>query len=165
LDMGDLPLPFSKERSLKYGDLTPAIIDYIDNAKAKGIAFEEVQAKVISMNPKSGDVSYGYRVFGTTPTGMGGMMNSQNDPKDILPLIPYIYNIHGKFYKMTEDLVETSLNYEGAFKVLIDGGYNGSIDSEYEGQRSMQAQWCEPINEVEQVRRHHLMMRKLLGRI
>jgi len=166
LDMGDLPLPFSKERSLKYGDLTPAIVDYIDNAKAKGVAFEEAQAKVISMNPKSGDVSYGYRVFGTTPAaGMGGMMNFQNDPKDVLPLIPYIYNIHGKFYKMTEDLTETSLNYEGAFRVLIEGGYNGSIDSEYEGQRSMQAQWCEPINEVEQVRRHHLMMRRLLGRI
>jgi hypothetical protein len=186
LDLGDLPLPFSRERNIKYGELTEEIAAYIDNAKAKGIAVEEVQAKVTSMNPKQGDLSYIYRVYGIRPSGggtglapagrgappqgispggMGGMMmNFQNDPKDVVPLIPYIYNVHGKFYKMTEDLVETTLNYEGAFKVLVEGGYKGSIDSEYEGQRLLQNQWCESINEVEQVRRHHLMMRRLLGR-
>ncbi len=92
------------------------------------------------------------------------MMNFQNDPKDVIPLVPYIYNVHGKFYRMTEDLVETTLDYEGAFKALTGAGYKGSIDSEYEGQRNMQNQWCDPVNEVEQVRRHHLMMRRLLGR-
>jgi hypothetical protein len=185
LDLGDLPLPFSRERSIKYGELTEEIATYVDNAKAKGVAVEEVQAKVKGMNPKQGDWSYMNRIYGIRPSGggvgappagrgaapqstpqggMGGMMNVQNDPKDVIPLIPYIYNVHGKFYKMTEDLVETTLNYEGAFRVLVEGGYKGSIDSEYEGQRSLHNQWCEPINEVEQVRRHHLMMRRLLGR-
>ena len=166
LDLGDLPLPFSRERSIRYGELTEEIAGYVDNAKTKGIAVDEVQAKVKSMNPKQGDLSYINRVYGIRPPagGMGGMMNFQNDPKDVLPLIPYIYNVHGKFYKMTEDLVETTLDYEGAFKALLEGGYKGSIDSEYEGQRNLHNQWCEPINEVEQVRRHHLMMRRLLGR-
>ena len=187
LDLGDLPLPFSRERSIKYGDLTGDIAAYIDNAKARGIAVEEVQAKIKNMNPKQGDLSYLNRVYGikpfgggtgaapagggavpqgAPPGGMGGMMmNFENDPKDVLPLLPYIYNVHGKFYKMTEDLVETTLDYEGAFKALVEGGYKGSIDSEYEGQRNLQNQWCEPVNEVEQVRRHHLMMRRLLGRV
>jgi hypothetical protein len=186
LDIGDLPLPFSKERSIKYGELSEEIATYIDKAKAGGVAVEEVQAKVKSMNPKPGDLGYINRVYGIRPMGgaigaapaggsgappgpppggMGGMMmNVQNDPKDVTPLIPYIYNVHGKFYRMTEDLVETTLDYEGAFKALVEGGYQGSIDSEYEGQRLLQNQWCEPVNEVEQVRRHHLMMRRLLGR-
>lgn len=186
LDLGDIPLPFSRERSIKYGELSEEIAAYVDKAKAQGVAFEEVQAKVKSMNPKQGDLSYINRVYGIRPFsggmgtapagrgaapqgapqgGMGGMMmNVPNDPKDIIPLIPYIYNVHGKFYRMTEDLVETTLNYEGAFKALVEGGYKGSIDSEYEGQRYLQNQWCEHINEVEQVRRHHLMMRRLLGR-
>ncbi len=172
LDIGDLPLPFSRERSIKYGELSGEIASYVDKAKADGVAVAEVQAKVKGMNPKQGDLSYINRVYGirpgggmgAAPGGMGGMMNVQNDPKDIIPLIPYIYNVHGKFYRMAEDLVETTLNYEGAFKALVEGGYRGSIDSEYEGQRYLQNQWCEPVNEVEQVRRHHLMMRRLLGR-
>ncbi len=165
LDLGDLPLPFSRERSIKYGELSEEIASFVDKSKAGGVAVEEVQKKVKSMNPKQGDLSYLSRVYGIRPAGgMGGMMNFQNDPKDVIPLVPYIYNVHGKFYRMTEDLVETTLDYDGAFKALIGAGYRGSIDSEYEGQRNMQNQWCDPVNEVEQVRRHHLMMRRLLGR-
>jgi sugar phosphate isomerase/epimerase len=177
LDMGDLPIPFSKEKAISSGELTGNIASYIEDAKAKGAALEDVQAKVKTMNPKQGDLIHVYRVYGIRPTpgtlGLPqGMTNTllmmtvtvRNAPKDVFPLIPYIYNVHGKFYMMTEGLVETTLNYEDTFKVLVEGGYDGSIDSEYEGQRHMQNQWCEPINEVEQVRRHHLMMRKLLGR-
>ncbi len=178
LDMGDLPIPFSREKAVRNGELTEKIAAYIEEAKAKGTAMEDVLAKVNSMNPKPGDLIHVYRIYerrpapGTTSPLLQGMTNTlmlmtatvRNLPKDVLPLIPYIYNIHGKFYMMTEDLVETTLNYEETFKVLIQGGYKGSIDSEYEGQRHLQNQWCEPIDEVEQVRRHHLMMRRLLGR-
>lgn len=178
LDMGDLPLPFSKEKAIRNNELTPGIASYIEGAQARGVDAQEVLAKVQTMNPKPGDLIHVYRVYGIRPApgSLGGLVQGmtntlmlmtatvRNTPKDVLPLIPYIYNVHGKFYMMTEDLVETTLNYEETFKVLIEGGYKGSIDSEYEGQRHMQNQWCEPINEVEQVRRHHLMMRKLLGR-
>ena len=177
LDMGDLPRPFSKEKAISNNELTASIASFIEGAKARGADVQEVLAKVQTMNPKPGDLIHVYRVYGIRPTpgSLGalaqGMANTlllmtvtvRNTPKDVLPLIPYIYNIHGKFYMMTEDLVETTLDYEDTFKVLIEGGYKGSIDSEYEGQRHMQNQWCEPINEVEQVRRHHLMMRRLLN--
>lgn len=178
LDMGDLPIPFSKEKAIRNNELTARIASFIEEAKARGVDAQEVLAKVQAMSPKPGDLIHVYRVYGIRPTPgsmaglVQGMTNTlqlmtatvRNTPKDVLPLIPYIYNIHGKFYMMTEDLVETTLDYEGTFKVLVEGGYKGSIDSEYEGQRHMQNQWCEPINEVEQVRRHHLMMRRLLGR-
>jgi len=125
------------------------------------------------MDPKQGDLNYINRIYGIGPNAQGGMQAPQgsnlfgtadNNPGDIIPLIPHIFNCHGKFYVMTDDCTETTLNYEEGMKALIEGGYIGYIDTEYEGQRILQNQWCEPINEVEQVRRHHIMMRRLLER-
>lgn len=178
LDMGDLPVPFSKEKAVRDNELTAGIASFIEESKARGTDVQEVLARVRTMNPKPGDLIHVYRVYGIRPApgSLGGLvqgmtytlmlMNAtvRNRPEDVRPLIPHIFNIHGKFYMMTEDLVETTLDYENTFKVLVEGGYKGSIDSEYEGQRHLQNQWCEPIDEVEQVRRHHLMMRRLLGR-
>ena len=45
--------------------------------------------------------------------------------------------------------------------MLVEGGYSGYINSEYEGQR-----WIQDVFEddsVEQVRRHHVMLKRLLG--
>ena len=52
------------------------------------------------------------------------------NPKGLLPLMPYIFNVHGKFYEMTEDLVEYSMPYEEVIPVLIESGYDGYILSE-----------------------------------
>ena len=46
-------------------------------------------------------------------------------------------------------------------RLLIEGGYKGYIDSEYEGNR-----WIQDAHEVdstEQVRRHQVMLKELLG--
>ena len=59
---------------------------------------------------------------------------------------------------------ERSLDYSGAIAVLKELGYEGYIDSEYEGQRSYQDQDAELLaDEVEEVRRHHEMMARLIG--
>lgn len=172
-DFGNLAYPFSKERSIKIGEMTGEIASFIEKSKTRGVTIEKVQAKVKTMNPKQGDLNYINRIYGIGPNVQGGMQAPQgsnlfgtadNNPGDIIPLIPYIFNCHGKFYVMTDDCTETTLNYEDGMKALIDGGYKGYIDTEYEGQRILQNQWCEPINEVEQVRRHHIMMRRLLER-
>jgi hypothetical protein len=91
------------------------------------------------------------------------MASAQNSPQDVKPLVPYIFNIHGKFTDMTSE--QTHKTYEETFKILVEEGYNGYIDSEYEGQRGLQNQWCIHIDEAEQVRQHHVMMRKLLGMV
>ncbi len=96
------------------------------------------------------------------PGAYGETERQENKAEDVKPLIPYIYNVHGKFYDMSDP--KTEQVYSEVFKVLVEGGYAGSIDSEYEGQRRLHNQWCEPIDEVYQVRAHHVMMRKLLGR-
>ena len=83
------------------------------------------------------------------------------DPKVMLEYMPYILHIHGKFYEMLPDYTEYSIPYEEIVPLLIQGGYKGYISSEYEGNR-----WIQDVFEVdskEQVRRHQVMLRRLLG--
>jgi hypothetical protein len=75
--------------------------------------------------------------------------------------MPYILHCHGKFWEMLPEYREYSIPYEEIVPVLIKGGYNGYIDSEYEG-----ALWTADAGEVEsieQVRRQQVMLKRLLG--
>lgn len=91
-------------------------------------------------------------------------------PEDLYEIIPYIFCIHGKFYDMTEipgcpgQYEEKSIMYEKAISVLKWGGYNGYINSEFEGQRHQQDMGKEGlVDEFEQVRRHHEMLNRLIN--
>lgn len=87
--------------------------------------------------------------------------NAAYEPKRMLDHMSRIHNIHGKFYEMTEDLVEPSIPYDEIVAVLNQGGYSGYICSEYEGNR-----WIEDVHEVdsvEQVRRQQQMLKALIG--
>ncbi|WP_068079414.1 sugar phosphate isomerase/epimerase family protein [Novosphingobium rosa] len=87
--------------------------------------------------------------------------NAAFEPKRMLDYMPRIHNVHGKFYEMTEDYIEPSIPYDEIVRVLQQGGYQGYICSEYEGNR-----WIEDAQEpdsVEQVRRQQVMLAKLLG--
>jgi hypothetical protein len=86
--------------------------------------------------------------------------NAAFEPKRMLDYMPMIHNIHGKFYEMTEELVEPSIPYDEIIKVLKRGGYDGYICSEYEGNR-----WIEDVEEVDsvvQVSRQQRMLEKLI---
>lgn len=95
---------------------------------------------------------------------------SSADPEDIIDIIPYIVSIHGKFYNMTEIpgnpgcYEDACIDYETPMKYLKQYGYDGYINSEYEGQRDQQDRGMEYLpDDVEQVRRHHEMLRRLIG--
>ncbi|HVB33467.1 MAG TPA: TIM barrel protein [Patescibacteria group bacterium] len=128
-------------------------VQYIDTAFQNGANTDEIAAEVAKMNPNGQDqrcaaVASGY--------GWRG-----NDPKELQQIMPYIYNIHGKFYEMTEELTEYSIPYEEVVPVLMAGGYDGYINSEYEGQR-----WTQDATETdscEEIRRHHVMLKRILG--
>ena len=87
--------------------------------------------------------------------------NAAFEPKRMLDYMHRIHNIHGKFYQMDADCVEPSIPYDRIVAVLKQGGYQGYICSEYEGNR-----WIEDVEEpdsVEQVRRQQVMLARLLG--
>jgi hypothetical protein len=94
---------------------------------------------------------------------------SSAQPEDLYAIAPYIYCIHGKFYHMSEikgqpgHYEEASIEYGKVFEVLKGIGYDGYINSEFEGQRSQQDLGdAGLVNEIEEVRRHHEMMQRLI---
>lgn len=94
-----------------------------------------------------------------------------SDPEDLRDIIPYIVSIHGKFYEMTEiegqpgHYEDKAINYEDPIRILCEEGFDGYIDSEYEGQRAQQDMGIENLpNSVEQVRRHHEMLERLISK-
>jgi sugar phosphate isomerase/epimerase len=86
------------------------------------------------------------------------------DPRLLVPVMPYILHAHGKFYEMTAELIEPDVRYDEVLRVLIEHGYQGYISSEYEGQRLTQG--IDPgYDEVEQVKRHQTMLMQYLDQV
>jgi sugar phosphate isomerase/epimerase len=84
-----------------------------------------------------------------------------SEPKDMLVHLPLIGHIQAKFYEMTEEGTEYSIPYEEIVPLLIAGGFDGYLSSEYEGNRHIQDAY--PVDSVEQVRRQHALFARLLG--
>lgn len=83
------------------------------------------------------------------------------DPRLLLDYMPYIHHVHAKFYEMTDDGEEYSIPYAEIVAVLREGGYEGYLSSEYEGNRHIQDAF--PVDSVDQVGRHQQMLARLLG--
>lgn len=83
------------------------------------------------------------------------------EPRAMLDYMPYLLHIHGKFNEMLPDYTEYSIPYDKIVPVLIEGGYQGYISSEYEGNRWIQDAF--QVDSIEQVRRHQVMLKRLLG--
>ena len=142
--------PVWKERFIRNG-VPQHIADYIEKAYEDRVLSEYVILNVREMGGEGPAI------------GMVETLrhNAAFEPKRMLDFMPRIHNIHGKFYEMTEDLVEPSIPYDKIVEVLKQGGYQGYICSEYEGNR-----WIEdahPVDSVEQVRRHQEMLKTLIG--
>lgn len=130
------------------------VIQYLEQAYQDGVSLDDRVAAVRKMSSAEADQR-------AALTGNFGPIT--NKPKDLLAIMPYCYNVHGKFWEMTDDLQEYSIPYEEVMPVFIEGGYSGYINSEYEGQR-----FTEDIKETdscEEIRRHHVMMKRLMGEV
>jgi sugar phosphate isomerase/epimerase len=85
----------------------------------------------------------------------------ENNPLEImLPYLPYVRNIHGKFYEMTDEGIEYSIPYDKIIALLKEKHYDGFICSEYEGNRFVPS--GVEVQGVDQLSRHHEMLRKLI---
>ena len=89
-------------------------------------------------------------------------------PEELMDVMHIILSIHGKFYEMVEDpqnpghYYEPSIPYDEIMKYLIQGGYDGYINSEFEGQGHTNDLPDEQMfDEREQVRRQHQMLVEL----
>jgi sugar phosphate isomerase/epimerase len=78
------------------------------------------------------------------------------DPADLADLMPYVFHVHAKFWDMTDDLTDPHSPYDAVVKALVDGGYKGSLSSEYEGPRDL-------YRASDMLRRQQAMLRRLVG--
>ncbi|NBC35947.1 TIM barrel protein [Novosphingobium sp. FSY-8] len=88
--------------------------------------------------------------------------NPYANPKRIYDYAPYFRHIQAKFYEMTEDCRDPALDYDAVIPELVRAGWDGTLSSEYEGNR-----WIQDVMEVdsrEQVRRQHVMFERLIAK-
>jgi sugar phosphate isomerase/epimerase len=78
------------------------------------------------------------------------------DPADLVDLLPYVFHVHAKFWDMTDELADPHVPYDAIVKALVEGGYQGSLSSEYEGPRDL-------YRASDMVRRQQAMLRRLVA--
>lgn len=139
----------------------PDMIDFILEKSKEGYGTPEV-LKLIDEKYKG----HGLHIMSL---GAVSMNKSCADPKDIVDIIPHIISIHGKFYHMTEidgkpgQYEDKAIDYQTPIKLLKENGFEGYINSEFEGQRYCHDSGKDKmIDEVDQVRRHHEMLNRLI---
>jgi hypothetical protein len=158
-DMGifqKYPRPLYREIRIRDGVLTREIALFIEGSYRKGVDKAAVAEKVKGMNPKPGDTNYVETVYRA-----GAALQ---DPKDLIPIMPYCKHVHGKCWEMTpgNEFDDTSILYKDVIPVLMANGFDGYICTEFEGQRMGTVL---DVDEIDQVRRHHVMMKRLLGEV
>lgn len=139
-------------RYLKHGDAPADLIP----------AFHKMQSLIRENVP--GYTEIDFEVMGQA------LLLSRTKAEDLKSIMPYIVSIHGKFYNMSEipgkpgTYQDIAIDYERPVQFLKDNGYEGYINSEYEGQRRFQDRGVEDlISEVDQVRKHQEMLKRLIG--
>jgi len=75
------------------------------------------------------------------------------DPADFADVAEHVVFIQAKFHDIDESLEDQQIPWEPVLRAIKDAGYTGYLSSEYEGER-------EPWRSIEQVRRHHSLMRQ-----
>jgi sugar phosphate isomerase/epimerase len=92
---------------------------------------------------------------GFAPPPSGG---DYSTPEEMIPFLPYVYYCHAKFNYMDENFEEITIPYKEVLNVLVDHGWSSYVVSEYEGPHKE-----DPDFVPEQLRRQHIMMKRILG--
>ena len=129
----------------------PHIVRYISEAYVRHVGTDDLIEDIKSMGANELDLAMANSIRHMTYV----------EPRRLLNYMPLIIHIHAKFYEMLDDYTEYSIPYHEIIAVLVEGGYAGYLSSEYEGNRHIQDAF--EVDSVEQVRRHQVMLSRLLG--
>jgi len=98
------------------------------------------------------------------------LMLSRTSTDTLRRIAGHVTGVHGKFNNMSPvpgkpgQFQDIAIDYEGAIAALKEGGFEGYVNSEYEGQRYFQDRTRDDLmDEVDQVRRHQEMLKRLIG--
>lgn len=147
------PVRLVYERHLRRG-ATPELIKYSVDAFMSGKSSREQNVEEVrKMGGNAIDLYYASEVFDYV----------MNAPEELTALVPYTLNVHGKIYEMTDDGIEYCIPFDRICAALEAGNYDGYICTEFEGQRHFHDLRQFDIDSVEQVRRHHELLKKYIG--
>ena len=145
------PSPLQAARAVRDGG-TEKIIKYINDAFVAKVPKTKVKLEIEMMGANKRDMGW---------LNFVNAMVLYTNPETLRKHKDYIFHIHGKFYDMTMDYQDECLDYVNVVKVLKEIGYEGYISSEYEGNRTIQDAF--EVDSVGQVKRQHVMLKKLIG--
>lgn len=99
-----------------------------------------------------------------------GLMLSKTSASALKEIAQHITHVHAKFYNMslipgtTDRYQDISIDYDSPIAALKEAGFQGYVNSEYEGQRYFHDRGrANMMSEIEQVRRHQEMLHRLIG--
>lgn len=84
-------------------------------------------------------------------------IHGHQDPQAWAEILPDVVHVHGKFFEVRDDGHEPVVPIEELIDVLVAGGYDGYIASEYEGWH-----WNTQADAFEQVARQQALCRRAL---
>ncbi|MCB2065005.1 MAG: sugar phosphate isomerase/epimerase [Erythrobacter sp.] len=82
---------------------------------------------------------------------------ANHDPRSWASMVDRTVHIHGKFYGVGEDLVEEAIDYDTILPLFKQGGFTGTMVSEWEGHA------YDTRDAFVQVERHQAMARRIWG--
>lgn len=172
------PLTLSVKRAIRNG-ANPDICNYIveeyrKNAEKRAGGNEILSSRTADEMLDSG--AFGVKELEEKVKKMGGgpleiaLVNARlcyDNPMWLLEVMDLIIHVHGKFYEMIPDgkggYTDPNIDTENVVRILRDNGYDGYISSEYEGMGFYRDLGLDEYpDSVEEVRRHHVMIRKVL---
>jgi sugar phosphate isomerase/epimerase len=133
----------------------PSVVEYVAKSYEDNVPAAKTLERVMKMSPGKMDLKWASDAYNHGPV--------TNEPKDILLLMPYTMHVHAKFYEVTEDYKDVNIPYDEIIPLILQSGYTGYLSSEYEGQRYIDD--AAHPESVEQVRRQHVLLRRLLGEV
>lgn len=142
------------------GGLNPKLVEYVDKVYADGGDFFRMGIDMSNAAEKLGDLIQN-EADAFYATNLGGY--EQRPISELEDLADHILHVHFKFYEMTEEGEEWSIDYLPMIEFLHKHNYDGYVSSEYEGNRWILPDL--PIPEVEQVTRHQKMVQKLIKQV
>ena len=87
--------------------------------------------------------------------------NTPSKRSELIDILPYVSHFHGKFYEIDNNLIEPGVRFDEVIPILVQEDWEGYINSEFEGQRYHGPD--DPCDEIEQVRRQHRLVDKLIA--
>lgn len=144
-------IPSCERKAIKLG-ADPENVAIISRCYNSRMSYEDTLKALEGRHVSQADLDWAKSAFG----------NTWCDPEYLKEYMPYTVHVHAKLFDM-EDGRDPSVDNDTIFKILKESGYKGYVCTEYEGQRTFHDMDDEYPDNLEIIRQHHEMMKRLIG--